>query len=142
MMAAYCSAASSQTKWPASSTSSRLFGSRASKNPALATGTSGSRRPVMICTVGEYPGKAAGQQPELLGIAVHVPRGFGKAVAHVGLDVVGDDVGGWCGRAQRRHYPLDQRSRVLRPERPDARCYRSKAMRSIRSCKAPSTVSG
>ena len=45
---AYCSAASSHTKWPVSRTSSLLLGKRSWRYSAFPTGTSGSVLPVMI----------------------------------------------------------------------------------------------
>src|SRR4051812_28561233 len=48
--AVYSSAASSHVKWPASTTSSLLRGSRSWRYSALTSGTTASRLPAMICT--------------------------------------------------------------------------------------------
>jgi hypothetical protein len=71
MIAAYSAGASSQTKWPASMTLRRLLGSRASRNSALASGTTRSWRPLMIVTgvvvelVGERPHALGGPAVDL-----------------------------------------------------------------------------
>src|SRR5262245_37551585 len=48
--AAYSEGSSSQTKWPASMITTRLLGSRSSRNSAFASGTTRSWRPFMIVT--------------------------------------------------------------------------------------------
>ena len=157
MIDAYSAGASSQTKWPASMILRRLFGSRSSRNSALATGTTRSWRPLMIVTGVVIVGSSAASSGSSSGYLAGVAHRLDEAVALVAGEIVGADVVGdaACDRAHRRldddvrvdrggtcrgrgRVPTTGAARRAQAERRLLRCRRSRS-RSARDASPPRT---